>query len=280
MSKNGKEIFQEVFLNACENGHLKKDFRLVMENTTLGCYRGFKTISYTFYLDTIDIFNTIYIFKEESNSEKEVLYLYNQLKDFLALEGKVARKKREDFHEGTHTDAHSLITLFYKNKVIYQEKLPTRYTFELLDEKLVPYTHKNNDIDYSSCNSFDISYINQDAFTTKGRLKKDYKLTIEYGMNTKKGTSIFEVYHLTKNDTSYVSTAKLVNTLERILRYQKNIYGEQNNSLIYLNIDLLYENKLIFHKTFLTNKVNQNPMKFATILNRVLVGRNHYSLRY
>ena len=117
MSKNGKEIFQEVFLNACENGHLKKGFRLVMENTTLGCYRGFRTVSYTFWLDTIDISNTIYIFKEESTSEKEVLYLYKQLKDFLASEGEVARKKREIFHESTRTNAHTLITLFYKKKL-------------------------------------------------------------------------------------------------------------------------------------------------------------------
>ena len=99
-------------------------------------------------------------------------------------------------------------------------------------------------------------------------------------MNTKKGTSTFGVYYLTKNDISYVSTAKLVNTLDRILRYQKNIYGEQNNSLIYLNIDLFHENKLIFNKTFLTNNLNQNPMKFGTILNRVLAGRNSPSLRY
>ena len=134
----------------------------------------------------------------------------------------------------------------------------------------------NND-KYTSCNSLDVSYINQDAFTVMGRLKKDYKLTIEYGMNTKKGTSVFDLYTLLDNDVSYICTAKLINTLERVLRYQKDIYKEKKNSLIYLHIDMYYKDNIIFERKFMTfniNLVDKEPIEFGTILSRLIRSRN------
>jgi len=75
-----------------------------------------------------------------------------------------------------------------------------------------------------------------------------------------------------------------VNTVERILRYQKDIYKEKNDSLIYLSIYLHYQDKLIFERRFISfdtyildkngNKFEKNLIKFNTILNRLVRNRN------
>jgi len=267
MSKNKEETFQEVFLNVCEHGYLKKGFRLVMENIQIGCYAGVKSISYGFKSNFIDTFGKRYILNKESTSEKEILYLYTLLEDAVVRKEKKLKEEIVGNYRGSN------ITLFYYNKILYNKRLSAQYSFESLDSKLIRYV--NND-KYTSCNSLDVSYINQDAFTVRGGLKKDYKLTIEYGMNTKKGTSVFDLYTLLDNDISYICTAKLINTLERVLRYQKDIYKEKKNSLIYLHIDIYYKDSIIFERKFMTFNIellNKEPMKFATILARLMRSR-------
>ena len=267
MSKNKEETFQEVFLNVCEDGYLKKGFRVVMENIQIGCYTGVKTISYSFKSNFIDTFGKRYILNKESTSEKEILCLYTLLEDAVVRKEKKLKEEIVGNYRGSN------ITLFYYNKILYNKRLSAQYRFESLDSKLIRYV--NND-KYTSCNSLDVSYINQDAFTVMGRLKKDYKLTIEYGMNTKKGTSVFDLYTLLDNDVSYICTAKLINTLERILRYQKDIYKEKKNSLIYLHIDMYYKDNIIFERkfmTFNTDIVNREPLPFNAILSRLIGNR-------
>ena len=224
------------------------------------------SVSYSFKSNFIDTFGKRYILNKESTSEKEILCLYTLLEDAV-----LRKKKLKEEIVGNYRGSN--ITLFYYNKILYNKRLSAQYRFESLDSKLIRYV--NND-KYTSCNSLDVSYINQDAFTVMGRLKKDYKLTIEYGMNTKKGTSVFDLYTLLDNDVSYICTAKLINTLERVLRYQKDIYKEKKNSLIYLHIDMYYKDNIIFERkfmTFNTDILNREPLPFNAILSRLIGNR-------
>ena len=281
MYKSEEKTFIEIFSEVCKHGNLKKDFRLVVKNIQTGCVSGVKTTLYSFKLNFIDVNDKRYVLSKKSNIEKEILSLYGNLKEFLALENERSREARKIKLKNTRTYSGSLITLFYHNEIIYQEELSAFYKLKLLDDKLISYI--NND-EYIIRNSLDISYINQDAFNSMGRLRKDYKLTIEYGMRTSTGISKFALYCLTDSDISYVSTAKLVNTVERILRYQKDIYKEKNDSLIYLSIYLHYQDKLIFERRFISfntyildkngNKFEKNLIKFNTILNRLVRNRN------
>lgn len=267
--KHEKGTFEENFLNACENGFLKKGFRLVMGNITVECVRGRRTLSYSFTSNFVQVSSKIYVFKEIGTLEKEVLSLYSQVQNMLTLSktnGSLAETKKVSYTS-------SGITLLYYGKIIYSEHLPIHYTFELLNKKLIQYVEINvNNEKYISPNSLDISSLNENAFNSMGRLEKDYKLSIEHGMETKNGVSIFSSFTLNYNDKSCFYVAKLVNTLERILRYQKNIYGEQKNSLVYIKIALFYQDKLIFNKKFLSfnsNLSKKTPMTFNMIFDKV-----------
>ena len=261
MSKYKYKIFEEIVAEIFENGNLKKGYNLVLTNICNSCIRSSIT-TFSFILDFIEIENKRYMFSEENNLEIEIIRLYSDLKDSLSEEDEKIREERLLLSHDTGIYEGSVLTLFYYNEKILDEKLDGLYRLKLLDEKLLPYRKNCN---YIARNSADISYIYKNAFNSMGKLEKDYEFTIEYGMKTKKGVSIFSVNILTSNsDAPYGCISKLIDRAERLLRLQERVYTKQENSLLYLIMGLKYKDKIMFKKEFSTfNNHEVRPIPYS-----------------
>ena len=239
--KTFEEIISEVF----ENGNLKKGYRVILTNIRTSCVRCSKT-TFEFILDYIEIENKKYMLSKSNNIEKEIFELYYNLK---GIDKEIREEKLLDNHNKSVYQG-SELTLFYYNKIVCSEQLYGLYKFEPLYEKLLIYKKYCK---YTARNSADISYMYKDAFNSIQKLEKDYKFIIEYGMKTKTGVSIFSSYTLTSNsDAPYGCIAKSIDRAERLLRLQEKVYTKQENSLIYLIMELRYKDKIILKKEFTT----------------------------
>ena len=260
------------FLNFFENGYLKKGYEIhIKAHWGASCLRAPQGITYIFKSNFVYIGDNYgfdkNIFKEENILEEEFLFLYDNIYKF---------QEKEESEEIFNNNFYYKISIKFNQKNIFKESVESAFDFHILEEKLIPYVSRKK---YRSPNKKDISNQFNMVFDKKGRLRTNYHIKIEYGMNGANGISYFDEYFYNRDNSNSFNLAKRINTLDRILRYQKDIYGVQENSLIFIKIYIYHNYEIIdekYIKSFNIHCLNEKGEKskrkilnFRDLLSRV-----------